>query len=432
MSLDRISASNIDFNGYSHRNFSSTGIDDKSKSIQLTILDDNVVVENNFVANNITSADSIEANRRIRTKILDVVGSSLFSGDTLMLGRLTAEEQVEFKGKTVLSGEVSIANLTDVGLPESSIHHSRIDWEGFTLAQELVAPGKLTEFRSTGIIDDAHNVKLTINDEKVQVHTSLSAIDINVDSLEVSGRTSVGNLQVKDNLVVGGDLSFEKQVTIYDTTTAHGKVVAMNGLEVRGNVDLPDNFKDDLITYMNGKLNISSMIPEDGGLTIGNKVVLDSKGLGVGVTESNLRKVGTLRELVVSGETLLANKIYASSLGRLGINTEEPTSALDVWDDEVQITVKKHKAKTGWIGTNRDHSLDIGVNSDSKIHISQDKTIIKNPQIGNKTYTEGPSAPGVEGAVGDIHWNNKPEIGQPIGWICLGSTRWAKFGVISE
>ena len=119
-------------------------------------------------------------------------------------------------------------------------------------------------------------------------------------------------------------------------------------------------------------------------------------------------------------------------MGRLGINTEEPTSALDVWDDEVQITVRKNKAKTGWIGTNRDHSLDIGVNSDAKIQITQDKTVIKNPQIGNRTYTEGPSAPGVEGAVGDIHWNSVPEVGKPVGWICLGDRRWAKFGDIGE
>ena len=35
MSSDRIPASNIDFNGYSHRNFSSTGIDDKVNQFNL-------------------------------------------------------------------------------------------------------------------------------------------------------------------------------------------------------------------------------------------------------------------------------------------------------------------------------------------------------------------------------------------------------------
>ena len=66
-------ANSIDFTGYSFRDFTSTGIEDKSKSIQLTILDNNVVVENNSAQNN-PAADSIEANRRVRTKI-DVVGS---------------------------------------------------------------------------------------------------------------------------------------------------------------------------------------------------------------------------------------------------------------------------------------------------------------------------------------------------------------------
>lgn len=430
MSQELVPANNIDFTGYSHRNFSSTGIDDRSKSIQLTVLDDNVVVENNLVAQNITAADSIEANRRIRTKILDTVGSALFSGDTLMLGRLTTEGLNEFKGKTVFTGEVSINNLVDVGLPESSIHHTRIDWEGFKLAQESVATGKVKEFSSTGILDDAHNIRLVISDDVVQVSTKLSAVDINTDTLWVTGNTGVGSLSVRENLTVGGELTFQNQVTIHDTLNAHGKVVAVAGLDVRGPVSLPDTFKDELVTYMSGKISVDSIIPEGGSLTIGGKDILDSKSLGVSVTESNLRKVGTLRELVVSGEVLLANKIYASSLGRLGINTEEPTSALDVWDDEVQITVKKHKAKTGWIGTNRDHSLDIGVNSVPKIQITQDKTVIKNPQIGTKTYTEGSSVPGNEGALGDIHWNSEPAVGSPIGWVCLGSTRWAPFGDI--
>ena len=425
-------ANSIDFTGYSFRDFTSTGIEDKSKSIQLTILDNNVVVENNFVAQNITAADSIEANRRVRTKILDVVGSALFSSDTLMLGRLTTQGTAEFKGDAVFTGNVTINNLTDVGMAESSLHHTRINWEGFKLAQDLVAPGTIKEFKSQGILDDALNLRLTINDEKVQVHTSFSAIDVSTDSLYVSGRTTVGDLSVVENLSVGGDLTFQNQLTSYGTVTSHGKLVAMDGLDVRGTVELPDTFKDSLIDYMTGKLNVSTMIPEDGSLTIGGKNILDAKSIGVSVTESNLRKVGTLRELVVAGETVLANKIYASPLGRLGINTEEPTSALDVWDDEVQITVKKHKAKTGWIGTNRDHSLDIGVNSDAKIQITQDKTVIKNPQIGNRTYTEGASIPGVEGAVGDIHWNSSPDIGKPVGWICLGGTRWAKFGDISE
>ena len=31
---------------------------------------------------------------------------------------------------------------------------------------------------------------------------------------------------------------------------------------------------------------------------------------------------------------------------------------------------------------------------------------------------------------GTIVWNENPAQGGPVGWICLGGTRWAKFGII--
>jgi hypothetical protein len=183
---------------------------------------------------------------------------------------------------------------------------------------------------------------------------------------------------------------------------------------------------------MNTRVNLESIIPEGGSIQIGKRTVLDENTLGGTVISSNLRKVGTLRELEVAGESRLANTIYFSPLGRIGVNTDEPTAPLDIWDEEVQVTVGKNKSRTGWLGTNRDHNLEIGVNRETKVTVTPTQTIIKNPVLNSRTYTDGNDVPGHEGQLGDIHWNSKPEVGKPVGWICLENSRWASFGEIKD
>ena len=39
--------------------------------------------------------------------------------------------------------------------------------------------------------------------------------------------------------------------------------------------------------------------------------------------------------------------------------------------------------------------------------------------------------PNYEDITGTIVWNESPMQGAPIGWVCLGGTRWAKFGEIN-
>ena len=87
-----------------------------------------------------------------------------------------------------------------------------------------------------------------------------SAIDVSADPY-VSGKTTIGDSTVVENLSVGGDLTFPIMLTRYGTVNIHGKLVAMDGLDVRGTVELPDTFKDSSIDYMTGKLNVLTMIP---------------------------------------------------------------------------------------------------------------------------------------------------------------------------
>ena len=93
-----IPANKVNFSAYSFRDFMSTGIEDTSENLQLKVSKDNVQVENNLTSKTIKVIDSLEAGKQLRAKVLDIVGSSLLSGDTLMLGKLTTKGNNEFLG----------------------------------------------------------------------------------------------------------------------------------------------------------------------------------------------------------------------------------------------------------------------------------------------------------------------------------------------
>jgi len=420
-----IKAESINFEGYKqiHKNFTSTGIDDRSESIQLTVLNENVVIENSLVAKNITLQDNIDVGKRIKAKSLSITESSLFAGNTLMLGKLTTQGENEFKGVTKFTGGI------DVKFNDGQIPHGAINWKGFEIPQDQVQSGKIENFSSLGIEDKATSTQVNVTDGLVSINSDLSARKIEGTSVILSGKVISDSLQVENGSILKGNTEIHDNVTASKNVDVHGKLTVLDGIDVRGVMSIPDTLKDSLVEYMNSKINLESIVPEGGSIYIGKRAVLDEQSLGGTIISSNLRKVGTLKELEVAGESKL-NSTYFSSLGRVGINTDDPTAPLDVWDDEVQITLGKSKAKTGWVGTGRDHSLELGVNRDPKITITSTETIIKNPVLNDRTYTQGSEVPGHAGSIGDIHWNTEPDIGKPVGWVCLSDTRWAKFGDI--
>jgi len=418
-----ISADAINFDDYptTYKNFTSTGIDDRSNSVQLSILDNNVVVEKNLVAKNITLQENIDVAGRVKAKNISITESALFHQGALVLGKFSTQGENEFKGPT------KFLNSVDVTFNDGQIPHGAINWSGFKIPQAQVQSGKIENFNSTGIQDSAEKTELNVSKNLVSVNNKLTSESLDTLSLTVSGQS---NLKDIDSEIINAQTITIGQAMVGKDLHVGGNVTVQNDLDVKGKITLPDNVKNDLVLYMNEKIKLDNIIPEGGSLTIGKRVVLEEQSLGSTVIDSNLRKVGTLRELVVAGETSLASSVYFSTLGRVGVNTDEPTMPLDVWDDGVQVTIGKNKAKTGWVGTGRDHALELGVNREPKITITPSATIIKNPVLNDRTYTQGPDIPGINGAPGDIHWNTSPKLGKPVGWVCLGNTRWAKFGEI--
>jgi hypothetical protein len=155
--------------------FSSTGIDDKSTTAQLTILDNHVVVEGEFTAMNITAADTIQAKNLSLTGTLEIGTEILdhgpFSQMIQMHSQMVVDQALEpyheliRDGKSLITGDslapsISQSNLRKVGnLQELNV----IGDAKFSETLYVSAGGKV------GINTEEPRGALTIRDEDAEV-----------------------------------------------------------------------------------------------------------------------------------------------------------------------------------------------------------------------------------------------------------------------
>ena len=129
---------------------------------------------------------------------------------------------------------------------------------------------------------------------------------------------------------------------------------------------------------------------------------LGGDSLPTTVVNSNLKSVGQLNDLVVSGESLLGDSLYASSTGRIGINTDEPTSTLTLWDEETNLNIGKNKQHTieirsksdVVIGSSTHDNIVLTQNGDAKIKKKRPDEMPKDSlgvvKLGDKTLHKTP------------------------------------------
>jgi hypothetical protein len=284
--------------------------------------------------------------------------------------------------------------LTKLDIPDKGIKNSSIDWDGFSFSTDMVK-GNFTNITSTGFTDNAENIELTIDERGVVVHNNLTTNHVGAINVEVE------HLTVTDN-------------------------AEFNNATFKGDVNIIGKLTADSLGSLQEQLN------DKQSYTINGKTVLSENTLGPSIIESNLRRIGNLKELQVEGEVLLGDSLYVSPTGRVGINTDEPTHALTLWDQEVCLTVGKLQKDTAVIGTerNQDIVLKSGTNNNATLK-ADGTTVIEKPVLNGKTFTTSAMSPGYAGQLGDICWNSNPQQGQPIGWVCIGGAQWCNFGIIT-
>ena len=259
-----------------------------------------------------------------------------------------------------------------------------------------------------GIDDKSTVTELTVMNGAVVVEHDFVATNIQaVDSIATE------KLSVRGDLIVTGDVNTDARAWDNLKTAIGNKVFK----------DFETNVKDSLV---NGVLDAAKVNGINfAQVKIDGKPLVDNNELSSAITGSSLQRVGNLRELTVLGEADFNNTAFVANK-RLGINTREPSSALSVWDEEVEIAVGKRKERTGFIGTNRKQHLEIGVNGKGNIVI-HDTGLVEIPQlqVGKQRISHGSEVPGYSGSKGDIVFNiNVSTKNTVFAWMCIGGFNW--------
>ena len=333
------------------------------------------------IVNNINTQSAIEVAALVKKSVADV----------------NFDKRVTDAVSTIIN-----AKIKHIHFPEASINPTSLNLENFVISGDHVAGGIIKNFGSTGIDDRATTCVMTVLDAAVVVENNLVTMDLTVQ----------GNLDVKGT--VPETSPFFTQLT----TAVTSKV--QDGLDT----ELFSGFSDTIFnTIRTDGLDLSK-------ITVDGRTVIEGNQVGFDITESNLQKLGLLRELQVSGESLLAETLYVGKK-RVGVNTMEPSAALAVWDEDIEITASKFKDGVGKIGTPRNQALILGSNKNNNITLNVDgSTRIDDLHVGMVRVSSSEKPPSFNSVKGHIVFNANPSVGGPLGWVCLGAANWANFGII--
>ena len=259
----------------------------------------------------------------------------------------------------------------------------------------------LQKFKTNGITDTAIKTELTVMDDAVVVENELVAANADIR----------GALTVQ-TLVVKGRINTDNSSWAELTTKISDDVLKLTD----------DAWRTNLIGQVLESARTSGITFQD--IVIDGNKLLDGNKLNPFITETNIKKLGDLDALTVTGVTKLSGTLNVST-GRVGINTETPEMALSVWDEEVVVIAGKIAKQQAYIGTARLQNLSIGVNRIPQIEIDTDGlTTIKQLRLNRNKLSFAPEVPGYAGTRGDFVFNSDPKPDSPFGWVCLGSFQW--------
>jgi hypothetical protein len=314
-----------------------------------------------------------------------------------------------------ISGMVQnyVRTMMDVGnehypFKDHCIPGTAVDPEHLKISGNNIDGGMVRNFASTGIEDRASSCQMTIMDAGAVFEGTLYS-----KRLEVKG-----DAQVDGNLYITGEIATDSpfysklvnDVSAKAVTTTVGTVLATHGDMLYRKI------QQDGIDLSRVTFNLQPLIENQ---TLSNAVLY-----------SQLQRVGVLKDLQTSGEALLSETLYVGNR-RIGINTMEPSAALSIWDEEVELNIGKRSKDVARITTTRQQSLIIGANNQGNIVVEIDgSTTIPRLRINKILVTSSGVPPNYDAPHGSIVLNENPTLGSPIGWVSLGGARWGNFGLV--
>lgn len=172
------------------------------------------------------------------------------------------------------------------------------------------------------------------------------------NNLTVNGEITVETLNVKKLNTPSGLQSSESSWTTINEADLNGKGFHWTWGE--GSLQLIYRHENRLWT--NGNIDLSS----ESSYKIDNVAVLSANSLGNTVTKSNLRQVGPLNSLTVTGNASISEFAFFSSItNRLGLGTDSPSASITILDNNVEISIGSPSVNVAHIGTSSNHDVAI-------------------------------------------------------------------------
>jgi hypothetical protein len=323
---------------------------------------------------------------------------------TVALSRLDIPTLVREHISNVLNSSAKTYNF-----PERSIKGSSVNPDGLYIKAEQIAAGVIRNFESTGIQDKSSETQVTIMDNATVFENQLVAND----------------LHIAGSAVIDGDLLLKG--TLNNTSQLFKELEERSAQTMRA--ELRDGMYAEFSNLVFDKIKHEGL--DATVFKYAGRPFVSENSLASTILNSNLQKVGALKELQVIGETLLDETLYVSN-NRVGVNTINPESALDIWDQEVEIQVGKIEQNTAFISTPRNQRLIFGSNKNYNLVCNPDGSVsVSMLHLNGVRHTSSAVTPADDSPKGTIVWNSNPSIGAPIGYVSLGGARWAQFGKIT-
>jgi hypothetical protein len=349
--------------------------------------------------------------QKILQQITNHVNKSLTDQATAQITNYIGQKLVQIDLREAIQSVIRTSlgdTLTAGSFPEASIPHTSIDFKGFKTTGDSITGGIIRNFGSTGIEDRATDVRMTLLDHAVAFEGPVWGPELKIK----------GNVTVDGTLIVNGEVATNTPVFL--------KLVNETSDAVRANLNTE--------LFVGFSATLFDKIRDEGldldKITQNGKEVVSGNRLGYHIVDTNIQRLGVVNDLQTSGENLFVDTLYVTQR-RVGINTIEPTWALTVWDEEVEIAVSKKSQDTAWINTPRNQTLVLGSNNRQNLVLNPDGSVdIDNLRVGNVPMSSATAIPNYNAITGTIVWNESPSPGGAVGWVCLGATRWAKFGII--
>jgi hypothetical protein len=361
-----------------------------------TLISETLAKQINNVTMNLTAKifNDIVSNRDLNSEVTGLV-NNIIADQLVEIGKTMVAEKIDNNSVKELLQEKLAAEVTRIAtefkFPNQSIPFRAIDMSEAKINADQI-DGVIGHFTSSGIVDNATTTQLLVTDDGIVTTNNITATNILIDE-----NTFVKNVVIDGSLTINGGVNGSNSFDEYINDIAKN---AASGVMSNGDIDIANR-----------------------SIVFGDRVIINSDSLGPQIVNSNLRKVGSLSELQVDGQASIADTLAVTDK-KVGINTESPSGALSVWDEDSEFTLVKISPKNIFAGSTRGSDITLGSNNKNQIVLKNDGMIEINAPIrfNGVVVRITDRIPELVGEPGEIAIMGD---GSAI-YRCLGQTTWAK------